>query len=363
MPPRKKRYPRYPPLFVANLENVNDCVTREIENVIFDAADNDVAYAGGESASSRPSFGKGVCTGQGMRSAAPESASWESGTGGSGTGSGDDGMWHGGQEQQQQSPPPPQPQPQNIGSTPTPQRPQNVEPSSQVDKELQAYLDMLYGKHRAQRINKRHRLSIRDPKTTTKCTTITNDVETCTKPSRWVKQAACSYTCARKGRATKIPANIEGIEERLLALEKNLTELMDKIRERSRKVLVEKRRAGARANATREIEEVVVGVATADSSLDAFLIYLERLESKVIECIRYVAASTSLDNTAALERRQLVDPVPSLSAYEHALDDAIATTVKEWLDVLGPVVKAAASDLAGHYEEFPGSVIDDVVDK
>jgi hypothetical protein len=55
----------YPPLFVANLKSVKDCITKETMDVVFDDPGKTVAFAHGENASAKPSFGSGQCTGRG----------------------------------------------------------------------------------------------------------------------------------------------------------------------------------------------------------------------------------------------------------------------------------------------------------
>jgi hypothetical protein len=64
-----------PDLFVANLQAINNCVTTETTDVIFDEPGNDVAYADGKSRDTAASFSKNKCTGKGSQSAGSSSSS------------------------------------------------------------------------------------------------------------------------------------------------------------------------------------------------------------------------------------------------------------------------------------------------
>jgi hypothetical protein len=162
----------YPDLFVANLASINKCVAPETFNVVFDDPRRAVAYGDKVCASSKPSFGRGACTGRG-RPTAPttvlsvsppppggsgsSSNSLQSSTSASG---GNDGQWHpdlhGGSTNTQQT----SSQHQHTSSQPQqalnqPQRakadlqPVDVQsglaPCPEVEKELNAYLASLYG--------------------------------------------------------------------------------------------------------------------------------------------------------------------------------------------------------------------------
>jgi hypothetical protein len=65
----------YPDLFVANLESINKCVAPETYNVVFDNPGRTVEYGDSVSASSKASFGKGICVGSGHISAPTSSSS------------------------------------------------------------------------------------------------------------------------------------------------------------------------------------------------------------------------------------------------------------------------------------------------
>jgi hypothetical protein len=69
----QKALSSYPGLFVANLKSINDCVTKETQDVIFDTPGKSVQFADGQKSSAKPSFGKGKCTGKGSKSAGSSS--------------------------------------------------------------------------------------------------------------------------------------------------------------------------------------------------------------------------------------------------------------------------------------------------
>jgi hypothetical protein len=95
----------YPPLFVANLKSVNDCVTKETQDLIFDNPGTSVAFSNRDNSSKKPSFRKGECTGRGSKSAGSSSSLSSSAPPSLPAGSslGDDGHWHAANNQQQQS--------------------------------------------------------------------------------------------------------------------------------------------------------------------------------------------------------------------------------------------------------------------
>ncbi|KAF2036165.1 hypothetical protein EK21DRAFT_52581 [Setomelanomma holmii] len=65
----------YPNLFVANLASINDCVTKETTDVVFDNPGRSVDFGDEESGSAAPSFKKGECTGKGSKSAGSSTSS------------------------------------------------------------------------------------------------------------------------------------------------------------------------------------------------------------------------------------------------------------------------------------------------
>lgn len=174
---------RYPDLFVANLANINNCKIPETTDVIFDTPGKQVSFGNGDSASMRPSFGKGQCTGKGSKSAdSKDTSSNNSGgqwappvqttpqqSGGQNSGGApncNDGFYHAtgcwgdsraGQqqdsqvaEQEQQQPSQPQTQhPQQPQQQPT--NSQVKKPNTKVQQELDAYLATLYGRGVARR--------------------------------------------------------------------------------------------------------------------------------------------------------------------------------------------------------------------
>lgn len=201
----------YPGLFVANLKGINNCVTKETQDVVFDAPGITVQFADGQSKSNKPSFGKGVCTGKGSKSAvssSPNSSSPPpSSPGGnspsqqsspSGTVNCNDGQYHpscyGGADAQtalsaSSSTPS---TPAQVKPAPQAQSQQQVQdiktggaPSPKVEQELNAYLKTLYGNSQS-----------------SKRSTCKKAVGPCKAPSRWIKRGQCTWLCARKGQAS-----------------------------------------------------------------------------------------------------------------------------------------------------------------
>ncbi|KZM21495.1 uncharacterized protein EKO05_0006239 [Ascochyta rabiei] len=82
---------RYPDLFVANLAGINSCKIQETTDVVFDNPGKQVSYGDGDSASMRPSFAKGQCTGKGSKDAGKGTTPSNSGSGGDGGGG--SGQW------------------------------------------------------------------------------------------------------------------------------------------------------------------------------------------------------------------------------------------------------------------------------
>lgn len=451
----------YPQLFVANLKRINDCVTRETVYVIFDSPGANVAFAGVESASVNPSFKKGECVGKGIKKSPSSSASSSAPPSSpQGPSPGDDGQWHGqGKSDDQQAmsgssapapapaqqaaPPAAEDQGNNQGSIDVTT---GQKPSAEVENEVDAYLDNLYGgktptekreavpttdhvssstsdqrqtmvlggdvvllkghndsfKHHAD-YNDMH-ASVCIAKRTT-CKTVTIDVKQCQKPNRWVKTNTCAWSCKRKGRAAKRPATAPSrIAKKLAALERQMATLMKLTKKKGTKakgVAVRRQDITAeQSNNTGFTVDITTDVA--DPTLALFLVYLERLQDKVIECIRYVAATTPDDDpavsiesalsdmsippigdeeffkrssnpqdlevqvdeeylstsheAASKKTRQLVVPstteedLPTFAFYSYAsaLSDTIATALEFWLDGIGPLFHDTATQLLSY---------------
>lgn len=202
----------YPPLFVANLKSVNDCVTKETQDVVFDTPGKSVDFADGINRSGKPSFGTSQCTGKGGKNAgsSPPSSSqgqWQpSAPSNSGSSSNcNDGQYHqechGGPSSQKaisgsaasaSAKPAQQAQAQQSNNQ---QQVQDVKtgkkPSPKVEQELDAYLKNLYGGSRP---------SKRDPCGSTKPPT-----GGCRSPGRWVRKGECTWSCERQGKTTSTP--------------------------------------------------------------------------------------------------------------------------------------------------------------
>lgn len=186
----------YPDLFVANLKNINSCVTKETVDVVFDDPGRTVAFGDGITGSTSPSYQRGACVGSGLKSTNSAAFSSTSSSGGwSSSQSGNDWKWQGSEQQsqnqpssssssssqspntgqwqsdQQQSPRPGLPDPSDgmwhpelyenpqngqerekaqalaqANLVPVDLAEQGSKPDPEVEKELQAYLAKLYGK-------------------------------------------------------------------------------------------------------------------------------------------------------------------------------------------------------------------------
>jgi hypothetical protein len=241
----------YPGLFVANLEGINDCVTKETQDVIFDTPGKSVQYADGQKSSAKASFDKGKCTGKGSKSAgssSPDSSSpppsspggdngqWQpssSSKQSDGTNC-NDGQYHpacfGGADAQKVMTADSKPTaesksstPAQVKSAPKEQGQQQVtdvktggQPSSKVEKELDAYLKKLYGNKHSKRAA---------------CKNTSH--EPCHAPSRWIKRGECTWRCERRGRASTIHKTTpkqKQIEQKLSSLEEEMKVLVELVK-------------------------------------------------------------------------------------------------------------------------------------
>ncbi|KAH7090777.1 hypothetical protein FB567DRAFT_299670 [Paraphoma chrysanthemicola] len=404
----------YPPLFVANLASVNDCITKETYDVVFDDPGQSIAFADGQSRSAKPSFRKGECTGSGIKSAGSSSSSsspppssqgsslggntgqWQGPSSSSKKCDLSDGQYHpectGGSNNQQtvtasdvsgtkwgQAKAVQKPS-QQVASD---QGPEDVrtgkQPSRTAQKELAEYLASLYGGKVPSRkrdtpvaqhvhitkpvaqdtvqetvqetdqqvdalvpaaqstsddLPSRHHGDTttfealaqeladiagedgpNDPlfeeliftpehyddyddlyftsRSATTCKHFKRTTATCASPNRWVKRGTCSWSCARKGRVVKREQKTQRIAAHLIGLERKVAKLVQ---------LAEKKKHSSTRLHRRENEDPTPekDLVPAPTSLARFLLYLDQLQDKVIECIRNIAAiaPVSLDRAA-----------------------------------------------------------------
>ncbi|KAH6463274.1 hypothetical protein HBI57_058090 [Parastagonospora nodorum] len=351
----------YPPLFVANLKSVNDCVTKETQDVVFDTPGKSVDFADGVNRSGKPSFGASQCTGKGGKNAGSSSPSSPQGqwqpTTPSNTGSPsncNDGQYHeechGGPSSQKvlsgstasasaSAKPAQQAQAQQSSDQ---QQVQDVKtgkkPSPKVEQELDAYLKNLYG---GSRPSKRDACSSTKPPT-----------GGCSSPGRWMRKGECTWSCERQGKTISTPtksATSQSKESKEVA--SNLKTLGADMSAMVQLILAKRSTTStgakdvdanlARLNTdiTRLVEVYVKGATTskqteanlkafqtslntlvqgitprktsrlvkrqdalivappAPSSFDLFLAYLARLQTTVIECIRNLTTTDSSGST------------------------------------------------------------------
>lgn len=335
----------YPSLFVANLAGVNDCVTKETQDVMFDNPGNNVQYADGKSGGAKPSFGKGQCTGRGSKNAgssSPSSSSpppsspgkskqgddgqWKdpsSSQSSSKCANANDGQWHpecyGGADSQKaisgsslssdsQAKPAKQAQSQDSAEDIK----TGGDPSGEVEKDLQDYLSTLYG---SSSNSKR-----------ADCGSVKRDPGPCASPNRWVKKSACAWECKRKShivkRATddvdlKATLNIE-----LAVLASNIVHLINSV---SQKQSLDRRQPYDSSDASAPPPGV--------STFDLFLTYLSQLQSTVIECIRGLAAAAPTERP--VEAAQII-PVEPAIPVEHFWPQ-VTTTPAALLELSQPL--------------------------
>lgn len=300
----------YPPLFVANLASVNDCVTKETQDVMFDNPGHSVQYADGKSDGEKPSFGKGQCTGRGGKNAGSSSPSSSSpppsSPGGSSPGDNgqwkdpssskssskcsddNDGQWHpeclpGGNGQKALSgsssssddKDKPAKQSQNQDSVEDVKT--GDKPSTEVEQELQEYLSTLYGPSGH---SKR-----------TDCGAVKRGLETCQYPARWVKRSLCLWVCVRKGHSVKRTTDDlrTTLDYQLATLATKIAELFKLV---SQKQSLERRQPYIPGTA-------LDAAGPQPTTFDLFLTYLSQLQTTVIECIRGLAAAAPVDRTVA----------------------------------------------------------------
>jgi hypothetical protein len=302
----------YPSLFVANLKSINDCVTKETQDVIFDAPGNDVAFADGKSRSVAASFGDGKCTGKGGDSAGSSSSSssssppppsgnngqWNSGSPSQPSSSQSslpsscanvgDGQWHpecySGQKASSDTSTPVKPVSKKVSApqAPSQQTAQDAitgtQPSTKVEKELDGYSTGLYSDSKTKR---------------TICTEAKK--EPCASPYRWVKRDACTWTCERKGRRAQLTpsmttaptAQAADLEAELRSIESAIAHVMD-LASKKQQISIHRRESN---NAT-DTANSTLSEPESSNSFDTFLTYLSRLQTTVVDCIRNIAATT-----------------------------------------------------------------------
>jgi hypothetical protein len=376
----------YPSLFVANLKSINDCVTKETQDIIFDAPGKDVAFADGKSGSVPASFGDGKCTGKGSDSAGSSSSSSSSPP----PPSGNNGQWNGGSQSQPSSsqsssslscanvgdgqwhpecysgqkassdtsaPAKPVSKKASAPQAPSLQTAQDAstgkQPSKKVEKELDEYATGLYSDSKTKRII---------------CTEAKR--EPCASPHRWIKRNTCTWTCERKGRRAQLTpstttaptAQAADLESELRNIESTITDLMDLA---SKKQQFNMHRRGSN-NAT-ETANSTLSEPEPSGTLDTFLTYLSRLQSTVVECIRNIAATTPSDSPVPVVefvaakptakdmsmshkiKRQLV--VPSLNSIISALkldsSDPLYAALNALLATLGKVGELVGEKVGG----------------
>jgi hypothetical protein len=371
----------YPPIFVANLAKINDCVTKETQDVTFDAPGKDVAFADGKSRSAAPSFNQGKCTGRGSDGAGSSSSSsssppppsgnnvqWNGGSQGQPSSSQSspsspcanvgDGQWHPecynqptGQKAITDSSAPAKPVVQKASApAPKAQTQQTVQdlttgkqPSPKVEKELDAYLATLYS----------------TPSKRTACAETKR--EPCASPNRWLKRAACIWTCSRKGRRAELSSSIPttpqaaSLESSLQTLSSTITHLIDLISIKQKSTL-SRRDTLQPSNVT----STTTTTTPESNSFDLFLTYLSRLQSTVIECIRTIADATpsgapapaialaAANPAEAMVKRQLVTPtLPDLiGAMKIDTTDPLYAALKALSAALGTVGEIIGSKLS-----------------
>lgn len=152
------------------------------------------------------------------------------------------------------------------------------------------------------------------------CTEMKTNVKRCRKPNRWIRTGECSWKCGRKGQgsrhgqpsksgkpvknaspkkksaaATPSTKLQNAVGRKVLRLQQEIEELVHFVKSQKQRPAKKQKIVGRR-------QDIVLGNATDTTpaaSLDMFVIYLERLQTKVIECIRAVvdapAMATELD--------------------------------------------------------------------
>jgi hypothetical protein len=335
----------YPSLFVANLKSVNDCVTKETQDVVFDAPGKDVAFADGKSRSVAASFGDGKCTGKGGDSAGSSSSSsslppppgnngqWTGGSqsqpsssqiSSSSSSSGNNGQWNGGSQSQPSSSKSSsssscanandgQYHPECYGGQKATDITTGKPPAPKVEKALDEYLSGLYVDFKTKR---------------TVCSEVKR--EPCASPYRWVKRDACTWTCERRGRRAQLTpstttaptAKAADLESELRNIEATISQLMDLASKEQHIVRRESNNATNTANSTLSAEP------EPSDTFDMFLTYLSRLQTNVVECIRNIAAVTPSGSPVPV-----VDIVASTPNMDMNMDMSTSEMIKRQLVV------------------------------
>ncbi|KAL5118934.1 hypothetical protein ACEQ8H_003063 [Pleosporales sp. CAS-2024a] len=409
----------YPPLFVANLKGINNCVTQETDDVIFDTPGNSVQYADEKGSSAKPSFPKGRCVGQGKKGSGSPSppispGQWQPSPP-SNPGSSiscNDGHYHpscwGGSASQKSISGSMASASASAKAKPVAQSQDQHEvqdlftggdPSPHVQAQLSAYLKLLYNNARLVK-----RADCADSKTPT---------GGCTSPGRWMRKGKCTWACERQGTATSIklrptPLSQDEIDASLESLGTSITKVMQLVlakqstNETTSKG-IEKSVSKLNADITKLVQTFVRGGAskstladlstlqsslkklvtsitphnasiskreTVESShssslavpepantLAAFMDYLSKLQTTVIECIRNITAAVTTTSTTLPATITVAVPLPMIPpaaqdtspSFPSAIDKrqlvVPAVSPSDWLNSLNITSTAASSPI------------------
>jgi hypothetical protein len=132
----------------------------------------------------------------------------------------------------------------------------------------------------------------------------------CLSPNRWIKSGECTWECSRKGRSTKRSTFVHEVQSAEPKKTKNTIISMIESRLKNLETLmsrllafVEKKGEGKiqprhGTNVTTTITPITTatpnGTASPPTPFDRFLMYLARLQTTVIECIRHIASTSPL---------------------------------------------------------------------
>jgi hypothetical protein len=346
-----------PDLFVANLKAINNCVTTETTDVVFDAPGNDVAFADGKSRDAAASFAKHKCTGKGSKSAGTSSSSSSQPPSGpappGGSTSGNNGQWNKLQSSSESSkcdnsdgqwhPECDGSQKAASGSTSAEAKPaqqatqqqpvQDIktgkEPSAKVEQQLNAYLAGLYGgkvpsgKRDTVSVPRKHNSKHTALKPTPKAkNTPKKDQDTKLQqeladiagndgPFKIPYPGTNNRHTARTTKPKKSHTSI--IESKLRNLEGLVSKLLRLV---SQKKGGKVQARGLDLNATMitsTTAENAPAMSSEPDAFDMFLLYLSRLQTTVIECIRNFTGTTPVLASEATaddvrRKRQLLIP-------------------------------------------------------
>jgi hypothetical protein len=370
-----------PDLFVANLKAINNCVTVETTDVVFDAPGNDVAFADGKSSGAAASFAKDKCTGKGSQNADVSSSSSSlppSGPpppGASSSGNNEkpqpspssskcdnsDGQWHpdcpGSSSSQKAASSSMSTEAAPAQQAPQQQSMQDVrtgkEPSAKVEQQLDVYLSGLYGGKvpsgkrdvgavgpaKEKLVVSKRYCSKSSPKSTLKANN-TSDSE-----HHITLQQELSDVAGNDG-PIKMPYPGDGNTARTIESKKNETSIimakLQMIEGLGAELLrVVSQRKGGKVNArsldvnatliTSNTTANTTAVSPQPSTFDLFMSYLSRLQTTVIECLRGFTGTTPVaangtavaganTTTVAAWKRQTAVPDPGSDGEAQALD-------------------------------------------